>query len=106
MKVLTIQMPDGSIWAVPVEVIAADRAKAYASEFDGDVQRSLNEDTLPLFQSAPFEIEDWAANNMNWDDVKAHAFMHLQSPGTDFQEGWVNGEKEVIEIPEVACNPL
>lgn len=98
MKILTIVMPDGSTWAVPVTVIAADRAKAYAHEFDGNIERSLNEDTLPLFESDAYQIEDWAANNMNWEDVKDHAFLHQQSPGTDFQEGWVNGEKSVETI--------
>jgi hypothetical protein len=99
MKVLTIEMPDGTVWAVPVTVIAADRAKCYAKEFGGDVKRSLEEDTEPLFNSDEYEIKDWAANNMNWEDVKDHAFLHLQAPaGTDYQEGWVNGKKSVETI--------
>lgn len=96
-KHLLITMPDGSVWAVPVDVIALSRATYYASEFCGDVQTSLDQDTLPLFNSEPFEIEDWAANNMNWEDVVKHARL-IKEGETDYQEGWVNGEKEVKEL--------
>lgn len=50
-KYMTIEMQDGSIWGVPVEMIAKNRAAHYAHEFDGDVERSLAEDTIPLCQS-------------------------------------------------------
>lgn len=53
-RIMTVQMRDGSIWAVPVSVIARDRAKHYASEFDGDIERSLAEDTLPLFKDSDY----------------------------------------------------
>lgn len=97
MKVLRITMPDGSKWDVPVEVIARNRAAYYADrEFAGDVERSLREDTLPLFEDDPFEVEDWAANNMDWADVKDKATRF--SPAVcDFQEGWITGDKEVVE---------
>lgn len=100
MKMLLITMPDGTVWGVPVDVIADDRAGAYCDEFDGDRDRSLNEDTLPLFKADPYEIIDWAANNMNWDDVKSYARIvadHMP-PAVDYQEGWMNGAKEVRDI--------
>lgn len=98
MKVLAVTQTDGSVWAVPVMVIAADRAKHYAHEFDDNVQRSLDEDTMPLFDNDPFEIEDWAINNMNWSDVASHAFKMKEAPPPDFQEGWVNGTKNVVAL--------
>ena len=94
-----IDAPDGSRWSVPVMVIARDRAKHYAHEFDGDETRSLNEDTMPLFESDSFEVADWAANNMNWSDVKAEARIYAPAkPITDedMQEAWTNGSKEVL----------
>lgn len=94
-KKLIITMPDHSKWSVPIERIARNRAAHYAHEFDGDVEKSLAEDTVPLFESDNFEIEDWAANNMNWSDVQAHAQLH-EAGECHFQEGWVNGEKEVV----------
>jgi hypothetical protein len=99
-KNLKVTMPDGSVWSVPVMIIARNRAKEYASEFDGDIERSLKEDTLPLFEDSEYEIKDWAAGNMNWDEVREHATkVQDREPMTDadFQEGWVNGEKEIEE---------
>lgn len=93
IKVRTIKAQDGAIWAVPVDVIARNRAEQYASEFGGDVKRSLAEDTLPLFEADEYEIHDWAANNMNWSDVQASAWKLRDPPEThtDMQEAWVNG---------------
>ena len=92
-KKMIVSMPDGSQWAVPVEAIARNRAEYYAArKFDGDVERSLNEDTLPLFEGDSYEIEDWATNNMNWSDVADQAEC-WQQPQRNYQEGWLNGEK-------------
>lgn len=96
-KNLVVTMPDESVWAVPVEIIASNRATYYAHEFGSDVEESLAKDTLPLFDGDAFEIEDWAANNMNWEDVVNHARL-IKEGETDYQEGWVNGEKEVKEL--------
>ncbi|KKM17268.1 hypothetical protein LCGC14_1677520 [marine sediment metagenome] len=98
-KMLVTTMPDGSKWGVAVAEIARNRAEHYAHEFcindqrsEADVERSLSEDTLPLFEADPDEITDWAENNMNWEDFKEH-YLIEGAPATDFQEGWVNGEK-------------
>lgn len=98
-KMLRVTMPDGSRWDVPVDVIARNRAAYYADRLHGgDIEKSLTEDTLPLFESDDYEIEDWAANNMDWSDVQAHARMVEPAADADYQEGWVNGEKEVVEV--------
>ena len=98
-KLYTIEMPDKSIWGVPVEIIARSRASFYAYDYNNDVELSLEKDTLPLFDSDYYEILDWAENNMNWEDVVEHAIL-LQNPPTyhvDYQEGWLNGEKHVVD---------
>lgn len=96
MKYLRVEMEDGSSYDIPVSVIAKNRAEYYMDEFNNDLQKSLDEDTNPLFESDSYEIEDWAANNMNWDEVESIA-VKVSSGSVDFQEGWVNGEKEIIE---------
>ena len=65
----------------------------------GTFEKSYNEDTIPLFESDDYEIEDWAANNMNWKDVVAFARKVESHPmnDADFQEGWINGDKEIVE---------
>lgn len=93
-KNLFVTMPDNSVWAVPVAIIAQNRASHYAHEYGGDITKSLLEDTLPFFYADPYEIKDWAANNMNWSDVVEHARL-ISEGETDYDEGWSNGHKEV-----------
>jgi len=93
---LRVTMPDGSQWDVPVATIARNRAAAYADEFDGNLARSLMEDTMPLFESDPSEIRDWAEGNMNWSDVSADAIRVIDGAEPDWQKGWVCGPKEIV----------
>jgi hypothetical protein len=91
-KLMTIKLPDGSVWGVPVAMIAKSRATHYASEFDGDVERSLAEDTMPLFESEDYTIEDWAKNQMDWSDFDGHQVKVSDAPPPNFQEAWMKGE--------------
>ena len=100
MKILKIEMPDGSQWGVPVEVIARNRATHYAHEFGGDVERSLAEDTMPLFAEDDEEVKDWACGNMNWSDLESQAQKLQDAPAPDFQEAWMQGKKAVIDSVE------
>lgn len=95
-KHYVIEMENGESWSIPVNVIAMDRAKYYAAkEFDGNVEKSLREDTEPCFEEDHFEIEDWAKNNMNWVDVKDSA-TRIDSSSFDYQDGWINGEAKIL----------
>lgn len=95
-KSMTVKMPDQSVWSVPVWIIADHRANHYKHEFGGDLVRSREEDTLPLFEIDECEIVDWAANNMNWTDVKSKAVM-IRQDECDYQEGWITGDKNIID---------
>lgn len=98
IDVLVVSMADGSTWAVPVEVIARDRANHYKHEFDGDAQRSYDEDTAPLFEAEEDTILDWAAGNMDWVDVRDRAYLLVASAQPDtrkYQDGWMNGQREI-----------
>lgn len=97
-KLLSVEMPDGSKWGVPVDMIARHRAMHYAHKFGGDVERSLTEDTMPIFKSDDYFIEDWAENNMNWSDFEGHQFKLSDEEPPDFQDAWVNGNKKVVEV--------
>lgn len=115
-NLLVIEQKDGSMWGVPVEIIARNRAEHYKGEFGGDIEHSLAEDTIPLFSNdAPTlicsesagdrEIHDWASNNMNWSDVEPHAVKVMNAPAEalDFQEAWVNGEYSVAPRNEATA---
>lgn len=93
---LLISMPDGSRWAVPIKIIAESRAKYYAE--NKDITEALN--TLALFESDEDKIKNWAADAMTWVDVCNHA-VKIEPPDLpDYQEGWANGDSEVVDAPE------
>ncbi|AFL99487.1 hypothetical protein Desde_1055 [Desulfitobacterium dehalogenans ATCC 51507] len=93
-KYLRVTMPDGCKWDVPAKVIAEDRAKYYAAA-DPD---TTYEEEFEFTMGNDFELKDWSGNNMNWDEVKDYAEKAiLPDPVIDWEEGWVDGEKEVIE---------
>ena len=93
-KKYRVTMPNQSIWEVPVSVIALDHAKYYAGVDEISVEKSYDL-TAELFLDDDYEVEDWAKNNMNWEDVSDEAVC-VESPETDFQEGWMNGDVEVV----------
>ena len=97
-KILTLTMPDGSVWGVPVDIIALNRAAYYAKDYDFDINRSLTEDTNPFFNADEYEIKDWAANNMNWSDFDGYQFKIESATPLDFQEAWMSGEMNIVEI--------
>lgn len=96
-KHLIVDMPDGLTYAIPAELIARNRAEYYAhKEYGGDVAESLRDDTIPLFEDDAYNIRDWAANNLNWSDVKTKAIVLKKKIDEDlFEEAWVNGEWSV-----------
>ena len=103
---LLITQIDRSVLAVPVMEIARNRASNYKDEFGDDLQRSLDEDTVPLFMESNWEIIDWAQNNMNWEDVAGTATVFSQAPtltSGDKQDAWNGGSKNLwipIYVPD------
>lgn len=89
-----ITMVDGSKWSVPVRIIAENRAEFFSSEFQGDIQKSLDEDTWPIFTEET-AIEDWLFNNMDWKDVKDHATKIQEPHGIDYEARWLDAEGEL-----------
>lgn len=103
-KVLRVEMPDGSEWDVPAEIIADNRASYYASlgglkppteawdkVYKEDFEDTLQDDDLLL---------EWAANQMDWLEVEEHAIKVSEPTGADYQESWVNGRNRIITIKE------
>ena len=100
-KYLRVTMEDGSKWDVPVKIIAESRARYYAEKETGekngeDFEKIFNEEVeYALDEDFDYDVIDWAGNNMNWSDVKDVA-VKVSIMKVDFQEGWVNGDKEVV----------
>jgi hypothetical protein len=89
---ILITMSDGSTWQVPAKLVAENRARHYEDEgdFAGEVDFALTDE---------YTLLDWASNNMDWEYVEEFAIKVAtrDMKPEDYQEGWVNGKKQVIE---------
>jgi hypothetical protein len=77
MKVLKITHEDGSVWRVPAEVVAQERAEYYArndvrSE-GGEAYDTTVEKEIAYALRVDRELRDWAANNMLWEELRPMA---------------------------------
>jgi hypothetical protein len=93
-------MTDGSQWDVPVSVIAKNREEGYRKLGSHDLSDPDNEDLLADWfekNADVSDIADWASNNMNWIDVAEVAVQVASATPPDFEEGWMHGEKAVVE---------
>lgn len=100
-KQLHVSMPDGSVWAVPARVIAEKRAAYYAEHDTGQKSGPEYDEVfrqeVELALDDPAEVIDFARNSMDWEDVATHAKQVKPASPVDFQEGWVNGDMEIVE---------
>lgn len=95
MKFLRVTMPDGSQWDIPADFIASNRATNLAVQDPNLTFAQIYHQTMAIAG----ELKEWAENNMNWDDV-SHRAERVAGPTTiNYQEGWVNGPKLIIEKP-------
>lgn len=104
-KYILVTMPDNSVWKVPADLVAENRAMYYADQESADIVEEVAKnqqwsevytDELESGLEDDRELLDWAAGNMDWIDVE-FAATRISDGDVDYQEGWVNGEKEVVE---------
>ena len=75
--VLIVQFQNGEKWSVPAQIVADSRDENYKDE---------KEDTIGFIKAGTleeFDLEDWAANNMNWEDVSPYA-MKIEEASEPF----------------------
>jgi len=88
---LKVIFSNGDTFEIQGSVIARNRAEYYAKE-DPDTTYQLEyEFTL----HDDYELEDWAKNNMNWEDVEYFA-KKVPSQIIDYNDEWTNCENEII----------
>lgn len=81
-KYLLVEMPDLSVWRVPVQIIA-DSMTDYYVERNGEDREMAKAETEQLFTENEDEIEYWASENMDWNEVKSHA-VQVSDGDSDF----------------------
>ena len=96
MKYLVVEMSDKTRWAIPAILIAQHRAEHYRGESENAYAEEVE-----YAMSYEYEITDWAANNMDWEDVCSHAIQLKESPPADYHRDWINAPKSIREMGAV-----
>ena len=105
MKVLSITMPDGSIWHVPARPLAEERARYYACERYGHAEGSAefaNEVEYSL--ATDVDLIDYVRNNMGWTaDLVRFGAQQVKPPKpVDYAQAWNEAEHELLDVDEAA----
>lgn len=99
-KYLKVRFANGDLFEVPARVIAENRANYYAdldgydlnsNEWEAEIISALNDD---------FEIEDWAANNMEWRELEPYAKRIDSDEEFDYEDGWTDADVELTDLSE------
>jgi len=85
-----ITQPTGHRYEIPVAVVANHRAAHYHN-YHPDAFPTLEsamQDTVELFAGDAWNIQDWAQNNMGWNDLVHHAkLVRFTMPKNEWHEG-------------------
>lgn len=99
-----VKFNDGSIFEVSTSIIVQDRA-AFYHERDKSEFPTLDDaikDTTELFADS-FEIEEWAKNNMNWDEIAPEArIIDFDGPDRDWSSSELSyhDERTTVALPK------
>jgi hypothetical protein len=95
-KCLKVRFSNGDLFVVPGRIIAENRANYYANldgydlnsnEWEAEVITALNDE---------LEIEDWAANEMNWSELEPYA-VQIDTGEFDYDDEWSDADIEFID---------
>lgn len=89
-KAIYIRLADGEEWAIPLRVVAEDRAKYYAEK---DKETTFEEEFKFCMEDS-YEGIDWFQNNMSCKDFKEHFVLIKEARKREF---WERIEKAVNE---------
>ena len=96
---MSVEFSDGSIFRIPIGIIALARADYFAKkegEDDPVKYSTIYEEEYQYTLSSDAELLDWAANNMNWSDVEEYA-IQVDQKDIDFEKEWPNTVKAVVK---------
>lgn len=103
-KYIHAKMSNGETYRIPADVVARSMGAYYGrrnwesgyreganpvDQIEIEALRALRDDD---------ELIDWAANNMNWEDVAAVATLVESAPSIDLDSEWTNAWMTVVEV--------
>ena len=98
-KYIQLTLNTGHVYEIPTSVIANNRAAAMMAAHPDEFAtiESAMEDTTGLFTDDSWNIQDWAANNMNWPELLPDAKLIRFRPPV--AQAWHEGEFAFHDAP-------
>lgn len=93
-------MPDGTVWALPIEYVARDRATYYAKlDSDGDdkIYKEIFDEELKFLIENDYELLDWIENNMDWGDFNEE-LIQLKPQKVDYAKEFFDAKKTIEQF--------
>lgn len=100
MKFYRFECSNGDVYEIPLdEIIDSKAAYAFERKWFGDMYMiNVIREIIKEFNTDPWLIEEWATNNMNWDEVKSNARLVKSENKIDMQDEWCNpNETKIVE---------
>ena len=95
-RCLKVRFANGDLFAIPARIIAENRANYYA-DLDGyDLNSNEWEAEIITALRDDLEIEDWAGNEMNWNELEPYA-IKIDSGEFDYEDGWPDADMELMD---------
>jgi len=90
-----ITMTDGTVWQIPVSVIALNHARIHASLTKTPLNIQLFNKTIPFFNDDENNIHEHA-KTMNWSSVVKESKCISRPDDPDYQVDWEAGNNYEI----------
>ena len=94
-KFMIVNFDNGDKYKIPTEIIFKDCLDYYIKESEDETSEEVEKQLREDFEDS-FIIEDWAFNNMNWEDVEKYA-IPLEYGEKNMEELWVNCQNVEFE---------
>lgn len=88
MKAIIFKTPEGK-FAIPLRLVAEDRANYYVCEVEGQSKDSTDwKDEVEWVMDDDFEGIDWLINNNDWDEWKSKSIRLDEKSKTKDEDFW------------------
>jgi hypothetical protein len=99
-KFLAVEFSDGTTCVISARFIAEHRAQYYATldANHGEDFQSVYDTEVNFALKCTDEILDWAANNMDWLDVRNASILWRPSTAIDYEAEWCSANMGIMKL--------
>lgn len=100
---LLITLPNKEKFILPMIVVALNHANHFKNKFGMNLDRSLNDNSLPMFANEPHKAKRWLQDNMIWEDIELHVRKInnvIPYHGYDYSYGFLACDINIVRVAD------